>query len=288
MTEILTPVGRLVQGSVHDLEPVTDPITKQPKFDKTGKPRNQCFFSIAVPKTQADWKQEPWGQTITQVALGAFPNGQTMQATFAWKVVDGDSTIPDKANKRPCDRQGFPGNWVLKFSGGYLPQLVTANGTAPLPAGQKIELGDYIQVAGKVAGNGSHQSPGVYLNPNAVAFTGYGERIAYERDFSQVGFGQDPVPAGVMATPPAGMTVAPALPQPTPATAAAAYSAPVAFGGAPVPPNPAILQAPLAAPVAPAAPVAKQMTAKATGPYEAYIAQGWTDALLVQHGLMVG
>lgn len=282
MTEILTPVGRLVQGSVHDLEPVTDPVTKTPKLDKTGKPRNQCFFSIAVPKTQADWKQEPWGQIITQVALGAFPNGQTMQATFAWKVVDGDSAIPDKANKRPCDRQGFPGNWVLKFSGGYLPQLVNSTGEAPLPAGQRIELGDYIQVAGKVAGNGSPQSPGVYLNHNAVAFTGYGQRIAYERDFSQVGFGQGPVPAGVMAAPAAGMTAAPALPQPAPAAAAAAYAA------APVPPNPAILQAPPAAPVPPAAPAPKQMTAKATGPYEAYIAQGWTDALLVQHGLMVG
>lgn len=43
----------------------------------------------------------------------------------------------------------------------------------------------------------------------------------------------------------------------------------------------------LGGPPAPPAPV-KQMTAKAAGPYEAYVQAGWSDAQLIQEGLMVG
>jgi hypothetical protein len=39
-------------------------------------------------------------------------------------------------------------------------------------------------------------------------------------------------------------------------------------------------------PPPPAAPV-RVMTATAQGPYEGYIAAGWTDALLIQHGYML-
>ena len=43
----------------------------------------------------------------------------------------------------------------------------------------------------------------------------------------------------------------------------------------------------MAPPPAPVAPV-RQMTAAAQGiPYESYVAQGWTDAMLVQNGLML-
>lgn len=288
MTDILFPVGRLVQGTVHELKEVED-SKGNAKVGKDGKTLMQCYFSVAVQKTQADWKMEPWGQTINQVAVGAFPGGQHAWPHFAWKVIDGDSAIPNRKGKAPKDQQGFAGNWVIKLSGGFLPNLVTRDGSQRLPVDQKIELGDYVQALGYVTGNSSTESPGVYLNHRAVAFVGYGERITYERDFSSVGFGQAPTPAGVMAAPPAGLTTAPA------ALAAPALAAPAPLPAAPtapvaVPPNPAVLQAPVAAPVAPAplppAP-AKQMTAAATGTYEAYLASGWTDALLVQHGLMV-
>jgi hypothetical protein len=40
-------------------------------------------------------------------------------------------------------------------------------------------------------------------------------------------------------------------------------------------------------PAAPPAAPARQMTAKAGGaPYESFVAQGWNDATLVQHGYM--
>ena len=53
------------------------------------------------------------------------------------------------------------------------------------------------------------------------------------------------------------------------------------------PPVPQAPATPMAPPPAPAAPV-RQMTAAAQGiPYESYIQQGWTDAMLVQNGLML-
>ena len=74
-------------------------------------------------------------------------------------------------------------------------------------------------------------------------------------------------------------------------------SAPAPGAPAPIPvtpntgfvqvPPPAAAPAPMASPPAPAAPV-RQMTAAAQGiPYESYVAQGWTDAQLVQNGLML-
>lgn len=114
-----------------------------------------------------------------------------------------------------------------------------------------------------------------------------------------VGYAPPPVPAGIIpgAAPtmplPPGLPVAPApLPQggfaPMPYAPAPGAPAPI-----PVMPNPGFVQvpppapAPMAPPPAPAAPV-RQMTAAAQGiPYESYVAQGWTDALLVQNGLML-
>ena len=72
-------------------------------------------------------------------------------------------------------------------------------------------------------------------------------------------------------------------------------SAPAPGAPAPIPvtPNTGFVQvpppapAPMAPPPAPAAPV-RQMTAAANGvTYEAYVAAGWSDAQLVQNGLML-
>jgi hypothetical protein len=65
--------------------------------------------------------------------------------------------------------------------------------------------------------------------------------------------------------------------------------APPPLPAAPVVPNPAILVPPVpGVPAVPPAPPARVMTAAAQGAsYADLIAKGWTDALLVQHGLML-
>jgi len=267
MPDILFPAGRMVGGSLDKLFPRTE-ANGTPKLGKDGKPEMQCSFGYAIAKAHAQerWQDTPWGNIIYDTGAGAHP-ALVLSPAFSWKITDGDSVLPNKKGKRPCDQAGHVGHWVIWFSQGWLPKRVNATGEVELADGA-IVPGFYIQVFGSVAGNKlvPNGTPGVYLNPIAVALVGEGERIATDIDTTKVGFGGAALPAG--ATP-----VQHAAPQ---------FAAPAAVAPPPVPvvPNPAILQVP--------APVPRQMTAKAGGAtYEAFTAQGWTDAMLREQGYML-
>lgn len=280
--DILTPVGgRLVLGSLY--EPQTTDAENRPLVIKTGpnagQPRVDYFFAVAIPKgSGAHWSQTDWGIKIQAVGLAGFPNGQTQSPLFAWKVVDGDSQIPNKVGKKPVDREGYAGHWVLHFSGGFAPSLVNNDGTKQLLEPNAINLGDYVQVFGSVTDNGSQQQPGVFLNHRFVALTGYGPRIVSGPDAKTVGFG-GALPAGASATPVAGgFNPAPITPTVTPVlpTPIQPYHPILQPGVMPVPP----VVPPPAAPVRVMLPTAQGAT------YEQLIANGWTDVLLIQHGMM--
>jgi hypothetical protein len=290
--QFTTPVGRLVAGSI--AEPRTTDYEGQPLVVKTGankgQPRQDYSFGIAIPKTPGcvHWAQEPWGQPIYALAQQEFPNGEFNHPTFAWKIQDGDSQIPNRRQIKPCDREGWPGHWVMFFSGSSQPRTYNKDGSQQIPA-DSIKPGYFVQVFGNVTDNKPSQTPGLYINHSMVALTAYGEEIKFGPDVSAAGFGQGVnLPPGASVTPPATFTP-PALPG-APATPPA-YPAPVASVSQPLPPNvtpnPAILQVPGGiAPIPPAAP-AKVMTALANGmPYEDWIKAGWTDTLLIQHGYM--
>lgn len=276
MPDILFPPGRMIGGNLDKLFPRTE-SNGQPKIGKDGQPEMQCSVGYAIPKTQVRWQDEfyvnglgvriDWGKTIYETGAAAHPNLVASPA-FSWKITDGDSTLPNKKGKRPCDQNGYPGHWVLWLSQGWLPKRVNANGTVELPEGS-IVPGYYIQVFGSVAGNKlvPNGTPGVYLNPIAVALVGEGDKIATDVDTTSVGFGQAPPPPGAR-----------------PVTAVEP-----AFGGGATPPPPT---GTMPSGVRPsesflAPPPAHQMTAAAQGTYEAYIGAGWTDAQLVANGLML-
>lgn len=94
-------------------------------------------------------------------------------------------------------------------------------------------------------------------------------------DATLVQHGMMQAPAPAVAAPP----LAPVGSVPTPAAPAPIVAAPPAL---PVTPNPAIL----AVPAAPAAPARVMLPAANGATYEQLIAAGWTDAQLVQHGMM--
>ena len=321
---ITTPVGRLVGGSLY--EPETTDYDGKPLVGKDKvTPRQNFSFGVAIPKTPGQhWANEPWGAPIWALAHRAFPNGETQHPAFAWKITDGDSQIPNKRNRKPCEREGFPGHWVMWFSGGFAPKIYNADGSQQILEKDAIKPGYYVQVFGNVTDNKPSQSPGIYINHVYVALSAYGPEISIGPDVSAAGFGQNvALPPGASATPPAGSfaPAAPAVPgapaapagYPVPPAAPAGYPAPPAayapppaapVAGAPagypvppvapvvVPPNPAILNVPAvpAVPVAPAAPVApvRQLTAAANGAtYEQLIASGWNDAMLIANGLML-
>ena len=178
-TEIMV-TGRLVAGHPMKRNQMTDDKTGQPIRDAAGQVKTNVYIGVAVPKTQADWKLEPWGQQIVQRAQADWPNGEHGAATFAWKVTDGDSAVPNKAGNKPCDKEGYPGHWVINGQtmlairchhvGKYQPheQIQDEN---------EIKTGDYCRVLIGCRGNNPSQSPGVYMNPELFELSRAGQAI---------------------------------------------------------------------------------------------------------------
>ena len=278
-TDFVTPVGRLVQGSLY--EPNTTDADGKPLIIKTGldagKPRIDYYVGIAIPKgAEQDWKLTSWGQIIAAVGYAAFP-AQSQYPGFAWKIIDGDSQVPNKKGRKPCDKEGFPGHWVINLSGGFAPKITNADGSAFINDVGAVKLGYYVQTHVMVRGN-TGPNPGVYLNFDYVALAGYGPEIIVGADPATLGFGQNAqLPVGASPVPLAAASFTPINPAPT-------FVPPITPQTAPLvpPPNPAILVVP---PI-PAPTLARAMSAKAGGAsYDSLIAIGWTDALLAQHGM---
>ena len=242
MTDLITfttPVGRIVSGDVYKGN--DKDASGAPRLIKSGpnagQPTVQFYIGLAVAKTpNVPWEQEEWGAKIMQVARGGCPalfdpaTGQLLQGrNFAFKVSDGDSQIPNTVGKKPCDNEGWAGHWVLHFSNGFAPSCFNNDGTAPLLE-PMIKRGYFVQVNGSVNANTNMQNPGVFLNHNMIAFSGYGDEIKGGADPRAAGFGAAPAPAGMSATPPAGMAppAAPAAPAPMAPPATPAPMAPPA------------------------------------------------------------
>lgn len=256
--EILFPTGRLVGGSLYDGK-TKDADGNQLKY-KTGKnageDRTDFYFGLAIAKkTETHWNQTEWGKQIYELATKEF-GIISQNPQFAWKIVDGDSPIPNKAGNAPCDRQGFRGHWVLNFSGASQPKVVNEKGKE-ITQENFVNLGDFVRVLGSINDNKPSATPGIYLNHVYVAFRAYGERISYGTDPTSVNFADDDLPAGANVLPVD--------------TSVPVSAAPVNLA----PPHHEILNL-----------VPRKMTAKALAPYEVLISQGWTDALLIQHGMM--
>lgn len=310
-TNFTTPVGRIVQGSLYrsNDKDAEGKLLVVKTGANIGQPRVNFYFAIAIPKEpgHTHWSQTTWGAEIWRVGHTAFP-GVASRPDFAWKVEDGDSQIPNKKNKRPCDNEGWAGNWIVKFSSGHAPKVYqadpnTAQGWAQVVQEDFIKAGYYVQVQGNVDGNGSSSQPGVYLNHQTVAMRGFGEEIVFGPSVAEAGFGAAPLPAGASAVPLASANPMPAAVPTVPSATVAVPvpSAPALTPPVPVTPNPQFLQVPAvpvpvaAIPAVPVPPVAhvgmtslsKVMTAKANGAsYESFIAGGWDDAKMIAEGYL--
>lgn len=251
---ITSPVGRFVMGSLY--KPRTTDFDGKPLVFKTGnqagQPRVDYFIALAIPKTgEAHWGYTPWGAKIWQVACAAFPQA-SQRPDFAWKIDDGDSTIPNKRNRRPCDNEGWRGHWILKMSGGFAPKIYKVEGNACVQVVEPdfVKPGYYMEVAFSVDGNGQQSNPGIYLNHSMVCFRGFGQEIQFGPNVEEAGFGASPLPAGASAVPLASSVALPGMPPP-----AAPAPPPMA-----VQPNPGFLQVPQPNPttVVPGVPASSQ------------------------------
>ena len=301
--------GRLVQGDcfVAQTKDAQGNLRVVKTGPNAGQPAPQYFVAVAYRKDDPEWpaffnlllttsKQE-WPNLFPATSpaenLFGVMHGKPVNPQFSFKVVDGDGL--DQNGKSNSDKEGFAGHWVVRYASSYAPKVVrpTGPGTWEVMAfdpatGQKspIKRGDYIRVAGSVAGNNNPQRPGIYVNLNMIEFVGQGDEIVGGPDAATAFATPAQLPPGArpVGAPPVG-----GAPAPTPP----------ATGGAPMPP------ATGNAPVAPAAPAApppaapsvaapsattspsRTMTAAANGvSYEAFIAQGWTDQQLIDSGMM--
>lgn len=220
--EFTTPLGRLVSGDAMKKHLATDD-NQQPVLIKTGpnagQQREDYYVGVAIPKTpNVDWKQEPWGQQIVTAANAGFPHLIDNQGTnlnpnmpVALKVIDGDSTFPNKAGNKPCDKEGYPGHWVINAAtSGMSARLYKwsqqQQKPLPLPEGDEIKRGYYVQLNAKVDPNGSAQQPGVYITPSMICMIAYGEEIYSGPNADDAGFGMNgALPSGASLTPVGGV-----------------------------------------------------------------------------------
>lgn len=256
--DIMTPVGRMVQGHPMILHAVTDDKTGQPKLNKRNEPQMQCFVGLAIPKGgEQHWNQTPWGQMIYQAGCAAWPRGEHGAPTFAWKITDGDSAVPNKRGIAPNSREGFPGHWIIGASDGFAPScFADRNYAVQVMNKDRFKTGDYVRLILDVKGNESTQSPGIYINMKGCELIQAGPEIISESALDgQATFGQvaAQLPPGALTDPNIGgaataqqppANAANSAPQTTVAPAASSVANPDPVGNAAPPPPPAAAAAP--------------------------------------------
>lgn len=332
-TNILFPPARVVQGDLY--EPQTEDQQGNKLTVKTGQNAGQervnYFFTIAIPKAgEAAWYHSAWGQKIYGLARSWWPTlfdaaGNCLHPRFSWKVSDGDDTTPnpDAQMRRNCDREGFPGCWIVRLSSGYATRILDSSG-APMLTPGAVKRGFWVEVWASLNTNGNTQKPGIYVNHQYVAFRAPDKEIISGPDPRSLGFGKAALPPGVSAAPVAGANLpqgipgvpgvpagvpglpagipagVPSIPHAAPIPQAAPIPGGIPTGVAPnagfiAPPLPGAAPAIPAVPTVPAPPAADPLGAPAgfrmanmNGPsYSTMTAGGWTQELMLQHGHLV-
>jgi hypothetical protein len=249
---------------------VTDQKTGAPKFQQDGvTPRTESYLGVAIPKgPEQHWNQTEWGAAIWNKAATDWPRGESGAPSFAWKITDGDSQIPNKRGRKPCEREGYPGHWVLQLSTGLPIKCYHAGKYEPIHQIQdknEIKPGDYCRVLVSVRGNGPSESPGMYLNPHLFELSRAGVEIILDTGPSAAdvfGGAAPQIPAGAQTAPVPQTVVQPA---PVPQTV--------------VQPAPDFLNPPGATTPPPAAPAqAMRLVNGQAYSEDALRAGGWDDA----------
>lgn len=233
--EFLTPVGRLVSGS----------LTEPQKSDHQNKPLTEdkwtFFVALAFPKTTPQWHDEPGElgavfNALRNAAHDGYKGQEWTMGGFKWKLDDGDD--PKHAGK-----EGYAGHWVLKFGRQYSigPARVYDLNNQEIIDPQRLKRGHYYRISGSSSPNGATgDQAGVYVNMNMVQHCANGQEIVSGPSASQV-FAAAPgqLPPGATASPAAAPSAPPQpqVPGQAPAAPAQAPSAPAQAPSAP--PQPA-------------------------------------------------
>lgn len=218
--------GRIVwvSGDLFKGRPKTDMQTKQVKIDpKTGQPMMEFGFGLAVPKSVLNQMGEGqpgqiWA-AMHEEAFTLFPSRQ-IPPGFAMKYKDGDG-IDDKGVPF-AQREGYAGHIVLACTTSIPIKFYKWENGQNILINEGIKCGDYVNVQVNVKAHPAvgTAKAGLYMNPLAVQFLGFGKEIINAPSGDQIfGTQAPPMPQGASATPiaPQGMIVptgAPVMGQP--------------------------------------------------------------------------
>lgn len=198
--EFLTGVGRIVWGNPARAVKKTDIRTKAPKLKADGSQAEQWVFGVAFPKNEFMQHTMPF---LQQEAITNFPNG--VPGNFAWKIKDGDGT--DNKGQLFSNREGYAGCYVLTVSTeAFAPPIYKfENNQYRQIEPNEIKCGDYVRVKINCVFNGAHSpnTPGLYINPQAIELVGFGSEILSKGVDPNDTFGgtQAQLPPGASATP---------------------------------------------------------------------------------------
>jgi len=293
MTNVLSPVGRFVQGDCFKGQTTNqkgEPLIVKSGPNK-GMPRTEYYVGVAFSKTDPAWPA--FRAQLDEIAKTGFPNlfpavggqfpgagGGALLSThpqFAWKIIDGDGY--DQTGRSNAEKEGFRGHWVVRFNSGYPPKVYPVGRHSPLDQltdPSLVRRGYYIRVFSNVSLNTDVQKPGLFLNVGLVELVATGPEIRGGVDAADAFSTPVVLPPGAEALPGS----APVAP-----VAAPAYVPPVA-PVAPVAPAPVVAPVPVPPAPVPAAPV-RIMTPKANGlTYEQYIGAGWTEEMMIANGIL--
>lgn len=223
MAEVLL-TGRIVSG--HPMKDQERYDNNRQKIMKDGKPVTQRYIGLAIPKNgTTDWKQTDWGRQFYAEGtnpVNGYKNGEDKHHSFSWKVIDGDSDIPNKNGKKPCEQPGQRGNWIVSIATELPYACYHVGKYDPIQAIQnpdEITCGDNVRVLVDVKSNRKKdgtaaQTPGIYVNPRLLELSSKGEPIIHEQSgpsASAVFGGTAPVSTPAPAAPaPTGVTPPPA------------------------------------------------------------------------------
>jgi hypothetical protein len=203
--------------------------TQQPKLNQAGEPIIEYGFGLAVPKSAlADPVAGAIWTAMHEEAYTLYPSRQ-LPPSFAMKYKDGDG-IDDKGQPF-ANREGYAGHLIFACTTTLPIKFFRFENGQNILINEGIKCGDYVNVQLNIKAHGAigQGKPGLYLNPNAVQFLGYGKEIV-NMPSGDTFFGtQAPaIPQGASATPfapqPGQMLVPPPGAVPTPG---APYAAPV-------------------------------------------------------------
>lgn len=203
---IVWAAGDLFKGQVKK-----DQKTRQPLIGKDGQPIIEYGFGLAVPKSSfATPEQMAQGQPgefwrfMWEEAFTLYPSRQLPPA-FAMKFKDGDTSVDDRGVSY-SQREGYPGHLVLscmtRIPIKFFRWDAQLNSNVMINEG--IKVGDYVNVQLQIKAHGAvgQAKPGLYVNPMAVQFLGYGKEIINAPSGDQMfGIGAPTLPPGASATP---------------------------------------------------------------------------------------